>query len=167
MLSTWVCSRHFPNGDASKSPSTALGKRFVSPMKQGLRAKQARKREEKMLKEQCQKSIAWHPWQYPLACRLATPAAPPLPPKVHTIVVGDREQLSTTQTSQYLTTWICFLYHHQKEIDWVPTGDQVIETLLYANDLCNQLAISIARVLDYAGSNKPTSFFSLFFMHKF
>jgi len=90
-----------------------------------------------------------------------------LPPEVHTIVVGDHEQLSTTQTLHYLTTWICFLYHHLKEFDWVPAVDQVIETLVYANDLCNQHEISIAPVLDYAGSNKPTSFFSLFFMHKF
>ena len=37
--------------------------------------------------------------------------------------------LSASQTSWYLTTWICFLYYHLKEIDWMPTVDQVLGTL--------------------------------------
>ena len=37
--------------------------------------------------------------------------------------------LSTSQMSRYLTTWITFLYHHLKEIDWMPTVDQVAGTL--------------------------------------
>ena len=37
--------------------------------------------------------------------------------------------LSPSQTSRYLTTWICFLYHQLKEIDWMPAVDQVFETL--------------------------------------
>ena len=50
--SSRVCSRHFPAGDASKSPSISLGKRFASPIKQGPRAKRAKEREEqRMLKE--------------------------------------------------------------------------------------------------------------------
>ena len=37
--------------------------------------------------------------------------------------------LSTTITSRYLTTWISFLYHHLKEIEWMPAVDQVAGTL--------------------------------------
>ena len=37
--------------------------------------------------------------------------------------------LSTSLTSRYLTTWICFLYQHLKEIDWMPTVEQVLGTL--------------------------------------
>ena len=44
--STRVCSRHFPHGDANKSPSLSLGKRFASPLKQDSRAKRAKIREE-------------------------------------------------------------------------------------------------------------------------
>ena len=37
--------------------------------------------------------------------------------------------LSKSQISRYITTWICFLYQHLKEIDWVPTVHQVSGTL--------------------------------------
>ncbi len=37
--------------------------------------------------------------------------------------------LSTSQISRYITTWICFLYHHLKEIDWMPSVKQVRGTL--------------------------------------
>ena len=37
--------------------------------------------------------------------------------------------LSTSQVSRYLTTWICFLYHHIKELDWMPSVQQVAGTL--------------------------------------
>ena len=37
--------------------------------------------------------------------------------------------ISTGMVSRYTTTWICFLYHHMKEINWTPTGDQVAATL--------------------------------------
>ena len=37
--------------------------------------------------------------------------------------------LSTCQVSRYLTTWICFLYHHIKELDWMPSVEQVAGTL--------------------------------------
>ena len=37
--------------------------------------------------------------------------------------------LSTSQASRYITTWICFLYHHLKEIDWMPSVNQVRGTL--------------------------------------
>ena len=37
--------------------------------------------------------------------------------------------LSISQTLRYLTTWICFLYHTMKEIDWMPTVSQVKGTL--------------------------------------
>ena len=37
--------------------------------------------------------------------------------------------LSKSQVSRYFTTWISFLYHHLKEIHWMPTVDQVLGTL--------------------------------------
>lgn len=37
--------------------------------------------------------------------------------------------VSTSQVSRYITTWICFLYHHMKEIDWMPAVSQVLGTL--------------------------------------
>ena len=37
--------------------------------------------------------------------------------------------LSCTQISRYLTTWICFLYKHLSELDWMPTVEQVSGTL--------------------------------------
>lgn len=37
--------------------------------------------------------------------------------------------LSTSQISRYVTTWICFLYRHLKEIDWMPSVKQVRGTL--------------------------------------
>ena len=42
-----VCSRHFPDGDASKHPNPTLGKRLSSPIKKREpRAKRAREREQ-------------------------------------------------------------------------------------------------------------------------
>ena len=37
--------------------------------------------------------------------------------------------LSPSQTSRSITTWICFLYHHLKELDWMPTVQQVSGTM--------------------------------------
>ena len=37
--------------------------------------------------------------------------------------------ISTSSVSCYLTTWICFLYHHLKELDWSPSIEQVMGTL--------------------------------------
>ena len=37
--------------------------------------------------------------------------------------------VSPTVVSRYFTTWICFLYHHLKEIDWMPSVQQVTGTL--------------------------------------
>lgn len=37
--------------------------------------------------------------------------------------------ISPSAVSQYINTWICFLYHHLKEIDWTPSVNQVISTL--------------------------------------
>ena len=37
--------------------------------------------------------------------------------------------ISTSSVSRYLTTWICFLYHHLKELDWSPSIEQVMGTL--------------------------------------
>ena len=43
--------------------------------------------------------------------------------------LGFRFRLSASQTSWYLTTWICFFYNHLKEINWMPAVDQVMGTL--------------------------------------
>ena len=40
-----------------------------------------------------------------------------------------RFELSKSQICRYLTMWICFLYHHLKEINWIPTVRQVSRTL--------------------------------------
>ena len=37
--------------------------------------------------------------------------------------------ISPSVVSRYINTWICFLYHHLKEIDWTPSVNQVISTL--------------------------------------
>jgi len=37
--------------------------------------------------------------------------------------------ISEGLTSRYITTWICFLYHHLKELEWMPSVDQVWGTL--------------------------------------
>ena len=43
-----------------------------------------------------------------------------------------RSKISTSVVSRYITTWICFLYHHLREIAWVPTTEQVTGTLTHA-----------------------------------
>lgn len=40
-----------------------------------------------------------------------------------------RFNISTGLVSRYFNTWICFLYHHLKEIDWMPSTKQVEGTL--------------------------------------
>ena len=40
-----------------------------------------------------------------------------------------RFNISTAFVSRYFTTWICFLYHHLKEVDWMPSVKQVEGTL--------------------------------------
>ena len=40
--------------------------------------------------------------------------------------------ISPSVVSQYINTWICFLYHHLKEIDWTPSVNAVISTLPYS-----------------------------------
>ena len=37
--------------------------------------------------------------------------------------------ISTGLVSQYTTTWICFLHHHFKELNWLPSVEQVKGTL--------------------------------------
>ena len=36
--------------------------------------------------------------------------------------------ISTSLVSRYFTTWICFLYHHLKEMDWIRS---VLRVLYY------------------------------------
>ena len=40
-----------------------------------------------------------------------------------------RFHVSPATVSRYVTTWICFLYHHLKELDWMPSVQQVAGTL--------------------------------------
>ena len=37
--------------------------------------------------------------------------------------------ISAATVSRYFITWICFMYHHLKEIDWCPTSEQVAGTM--------------------------------------
>ena len=37
--------------------------------------------------------------------------------------------VSRSAVTRYVTTWICFLYHHLKELDWMPSVEQVAGTL--------------------------------------
>ena len=37
--------------------------------------------------------------------------------------------ISVGLVSRYITTWICFLYHHFKEINWMPSPEQVAANL--------------------------------------
>ena len=48
---------------------------------------------------------------------------------VKTTDLGFHFGLSTSQISRYVTTWLCFLYHHVKELDWMPLTEQVTGTL--------------------------------------
>ena len=38
-------------------------------------------------------------------------------------------RVSTGTVSNYITTWLCFLFHHLKEVDWMPSVQQVAGTL--------------------------------------
>ena len=40
-----------------------------------------------------------------------------------------RFRVSTVTVSNYITTWLCFLYHHLKEVDWTPSVQQIASTL--------------------------------------
>ena len=40
-----------------------------------------------------------------------------------------RFSISISVASRYITTWVCFLYHQLKEIDWVSAVEQVKGTL--------------------------------------
>lgn len=37
--------------------------------------------------------------------------------------------VSAASASRYITTWICFMYQHLKEVDWMPSIEQVAGTL--------------------------------------
>ena len=37
--------------------------------------------------------------------------------------------ISSATVSRYFITWVCFMYHHLKEIDWFPKSEQVAGTL--------------------------------------
>lgn len=40
--------------------------------------------------------------------------------------------MSVSVVSKYFITWVCFLYSHLHEINWMPTVDQVKGTMPYA-----------------------------------
>lgn len=40
--------------------------------------------------------------------------------------------ISESLVSRYITTWVCFLYQHLKEIEWMPAVEQVTSTLPHA-----------------------------------
>ena len=37
-------------------------------------------------------------------------------------------KISPSQASRYITTWVCFLYNHLREIEWMPAVDQILGT---------------------------------------
>jgi len=37
--------------------------------------------------------------------------------------------LAVSVVSKYFITWVCFLYNHLREVDWMPTAEQVKATL--------------------------------------
>ena len=43
--------------------------------------------------------------------------------------IAFRFGISIGLVSKYFTTWICFMYHHLKEINWSPSAEQVVATL--------------------------------------
>ena len=84
---TRICSRHFPEGDAKKTPNVTLGKRFASPIKKGPRAKRAREREDqRQLREHSRTPVT------PSSSRSVTPTCTPMKPipQVHTTVAGEQ-----------------------------------------------------------------------------
>ena len=46
--------------------------------------------------------------------------------------LGIRFGLAVSSVSKYFITWVCFLYAHLKEIDWMPSVEQVKATLPHA-----------------------------------
>lgn len=43
-----------------------------------------------------------------------------------------RFSISTSLVSQYIITWVCFVYQHLQEVDWMPSVQQVAGTLPHA-----------------------------------
>ena len=46
--------------------------------------------------------------------------------------IGFRFGISESLVSRYVCTWVCFLYHQLKEIEWTPSTQQVAATLPHA-----------------------------------
>ena len=46
--------------------------------------------------------------------------------------LASRFGISESLVSRYVITWVCFLYQHLKEINWMPTAEQVAATLPHA-----------------------------------
>ncbi len=47
----------------------------------------------------------------------------------HVKHLAHRFGISVGLVSRYATTWNCFLYHHLREIEWMPTPEQVAGNL--------------------------------------
>ena len=86
-----VCSRHFPDGDASKAPNLSLEKRFCSPCKKtGSRAKRAEKRRSLSVLSTTSPSLS------PCSSRSETPA-----PSVASSQLQPSESLASETSSSY------------------------------------------------------------------
>ena len=46
--------------------------------------------------------------------------------------LAHRFSISKSLVSQYMVTWVCFIYHNLKEVDWMPSVEQVAGTLPHA-----------------------------------
>ena len=46
--------------------------------------------------------------------------------------IAVRFGISESLVSRYVSTWVCYLYEHLKEIEWMPAIEQVTSTLPYA-----------------------------------
>ena len=46
--------------------------------------------------------------------------------------IAVRFGISESLVSRYVSIWVCFLYQHLKEIEWMPAVEQVTSTLPYA-----------------------------------
>ena len=46
--------------------------------------------------------------------------------------IAVRFGISESLVSRYVSTWVCFLYKHLKEIEWMPAVEQVTSTLPYS-----------------------------------
>ena len=51
---------------------------------------------------------------------------------LHTLNLAARFGIFESLETSYVTIWVCFLYQHYKEIEWMPAFEQVTSILPYA-----------------------------------